>query len=103
VTQLNAKALVEDLRAALPPEVQLLAPDSFAATDVAQELGPAGNGMLVTVPGIPIELLPPAGKRFLRGFGPGSVEPGVMGAPRPRSPRRCFSTRSGDPTERARL
>jgi branched-chain amino acid transport system substrate-binding protein len=82
LTQENANTLVEDLRAALPRSVELVAPDSFAADDIAQELGPAGEGMLATVPGIPPELLPPAGKRFIREFGgPGLVHPGQLGAP----------------------
>jgi len=80
LTPVNAKRLVEDLRAALPGDVQLVAPDSFAASDIAQELGPAGEGMLVTVPGIPLEALPPAGKRFLREFGPVPSESGGPGA-----------------------
>ena len=70
----NGKTLVEDLRDALPG-VRLFAPDSFAADDIAEELGPAGEGMLVTVPGIPAEVLPPAGKRFLGALGPAFVDP----------------------------
>ena len=82
LTQLNAKTLVEDLRAALPARVELLAPDSFAALDIAQELGRAGEGMFVTVPGIPHDLLPPAGQQFAREFGgPVDIEPGALGAP----------------------
>jgi branched-chain amino acid transport system substrate-binding protein len=65
----NAKTLVEDLRAALGPKVPLVAPDSFAAGDIAQELGPVGDGLRVTSPGVPPDALPPAGKRFLREFG----------------------------------
>ena len=71
----NAKTLIEDLRAALGPKVPLVAPDSFAADDIAQELGPVGDGLLVTVPGVPPEALPPAGKRFLREFGARVVAP----------------------------
>ena len=82
LTQENANTLVEDLRAALPRSVELVGPDSFAADDIAQELGPAGEGMLVTVPGIPPELLPPAGQRFIKEFGrPALVLPGQLGAP----------------------
>jgi branched-chain amino acid transport system substrate-binding protein len=68
LTQGNAKRLVQDLRAALGPDVPLIGPDSFAAEDVAEELGPAGEGMLATEPGIPPADLPPAGQRFLREF-----------------------------------
>jgi branched-chain amino acid transport system substrate-binding protein len=82
LTQEKANRLVEDLRAALPRSVYLVGPDSFAADEIAQELGRAGEGMFVTVPGIPHDLLPPAGKRFVREFGgPANIEPGALGAP----------------------
>lgn len=77
----NADTLVEDLRAALPPRVDLIAPDGFAHGEVAQGIGRPGDGMFVTVPGIPSEVLPPAGQRFLREFGAASDEPGFLGAP----------------------
>jgi len=80
LTQENAKTLVEDLRAELGPEIPLIAPDAFAAEDIARELGPAGEGMFVTVPGIPLEKLPPAGRRFVRAFGK-TLVPGQLGAP----------------------
>jgi branched-chain amino acid transport system substrate-binding protein len=77
----NAKRLVEDLRAALPANVELVAPDGFAFNPIVQELGRAGAGLLVTVPGIPAELMPPAGKRFARELGRAAVvEPGQLGA-----------------------
>ncbi len=69
LTQGNAGRLVEDLRAALGPGVTLIAPDSFPADDIAEELGAAGEGMRVILPGVPPEQLPPAGKRFLRELG----------------------------------
>jgi branched-chain amino acid transport system substrate-binding protein len=69
LTQGNAKELVEDLRAELGASLPLIGPDSFAAEDVAQGLGAAGEGMYVTDPGIHSSQLPPAGKRFLRAFG----------------------------------
>ena len=82
LTQEKANTLVADLRAALPPTVELVAPDSFAAVDIAQQLGQVGEGMFVTVPGIPHDLLPPAGERFAREFGgPVNIEPGALGAP----------------------
>ena len=77
----NAKALVADLRAELPADVDIVAPDGFAYSGVVEELGPDGEGMLVTVPGIPAELMPPAGKRFARDFGrPAVIERGHLGA-----------------------
>ena len=81
LTQANAKTLVEDLRAALPPGVELIAPDGFAYSHVAQGLGAAGEGMLVTGTSVPSELLPPAGERFVREFGHDVGEPGFLGAP----------------------
>jgi branched-chain amino acid transport system substrate-binding protein len=81
LTQVNGKTLVEDLRATLPRDTVLVAPDSFAAQDIAQELGRAGEGLLATVPGIPPEVLPPPGRRFVREFGATVVESGPLGAP----------------------
>jgi branched-chain amino acid transport system substrate-binding protein len=81
-TQANAKTLVEDLRAALGPVVTLVGPDGFALDVIAEELGPAGEGMLATLPGVPAEELPPAGQEFLRAFGqPASDERVFLGAP----------------------
>jgi branched-chain amino acid transport system substrate-binding protein len=73
VTEGNAKRLVQDLRAALGPVVTLIAPDSFAAGDIAAEFGTPGEGIRVTNPGIPPEELPPAGQRFLHELTPAEV------------------------------
>jgi branched-chain amino acid transport system substrate-binding protein len=81
LTQDNANTLVKDLRAALPPGVELIAPDGFAYSFIAQELGAAGEGMLVTSTSVPSELLPPAGEQFVRDFGHPIGEPGFLGAP----------------------
>ncbi|MGZ8708499.1 MAG: ABC transporter substrate-binding protein, partial [Gaiellaceae bacterium] len=67
--QFNAKQLIEDLRATLPGNVTLIGPDSFAAPDIARDLGAAGEGMFVTNPAIPIEALPAAGRRVARKLG----------------------------------
>jgi branched-chain amino acid transport system substrate-binding protein len=80
-TQGNAKTLIDDLRAALPPRIELIAPDGFANSSVAEELGAAGEGMLVTSTSVPSELLPRAGKRFVRAFGHAAGEPAFLGAP----------------------
>ncbi len=69
LTQLNAKRLVEDLRAAVGPDTIFIAPDSFAADDVARALGPAGAGLYATEPGTTPDRLPPTGRRFLRALG----------------------------------
>jgi branched-chain amino acid transport system substrate-binding protein len=81
LTQLNARRLVLDLRAALGQRVTLIAPDSFAAEDIARGLGAAGEGMRVTVPSFPPDALPAAGKRFEREFGASLIQPGALGAP----------------------
>jgi branched-chain amino acid transport system substrate-binding protein len=80
VTEVNGKRLVFDLRAALERRVALIAPDSFAGDDTARELGAAGEGMYVTLPGLPPGALPAAGKRFRRELG---APPGLasFGAP----------------------
>jgi branched-chain amino acid transport system substrate-binding protein len=80
VPEINGKQLVLDLRAALGRRVTFIGPDSFAGDDFARELGPAGEGMRVTLPGIPPAALPAAGKRFRREVG---APPGLaaFGAP----------------------
>jgi branched-chain amino acid transport system substrate-binding protein len=75
LTQGKANRLVEDLRAALGPSVVLIGPDSFAAPDIAQGLGVAGEGMLVTSPGFPPPALSGSGREFLREFAPASSNP----------------------------
>ena len=77
----NAKRLIEDLRATLGRRLLIIGPDAFAATDIAEELGPAGEGMRVTVPGIPADRLPAAGREFLRELGQPPVSTGGPGAP----------------------
>jgi branched-chain amino acid transport system substrate-binding protein len=75
----NGRRLVQDLRAALGSGVLLIAPDGFR-DDVA--LGSEGTGLRYTAVGVPAELLPPAGKRFLKEFGqPPFAERGFLGAP----------------------
>ena len=85
----NADTLIRDLKAALP-DVMIITPDSFAAEDMARELGPIGDGLITTVPGVPTSELPPAGQRFLResgakivgtGTGTAGSRPGDRSAP----------------------
>jgi branched-chain amino acid transport system substrate-binding protein len=80
-TQDNAQRLVAALRTRLPAEVELIAPDSFASSVVARQIGPAGDGIFVTNSSLPDELRPPAGRRFIREFGRSSDEPVFLGAP----------------------
>ena len=76
----NADTLIADLRAELP-DVPIITPDSFAAEEMARELGPIGNGLITTVPGVLRSELPPAGQRFLREFGSETVFPTPPGSP----------------------
>jgi branched-chain amino acid transport system substrate-binding protein len=80
VTEINGKQLVLDLRAALGRRVTFIAPDSFAGDETARDLGAAGEGMRVTLPGIPPAALPAAGKRLRHELG---APPGLaaFGAP----------------------
>jgi branched-chain amino acid transport system substrate-binding protein len=80
VTQVNGKRLVLDLRAALGRRVALIGPDSFAGDETARELGAAGEGMYVTLPGLPPAALPAAGQRLRREL---ALPPGLaaFGAP----------------------
>ena len=64
----NADTLIRDLKAALP-DLEIITPDSFAGEEMARELGPIGEGLVTTVPGVPVRALPPAGQRFLRDYG----------------------------------
>jgi branched-chain amino acid transport system substrate-binding protein len=77
----NGKRLIEDLRAALPRGVAFIGPDSFAAAEAAQALGPAGEGMYATVPTIPAKALPPAGVRLLRKLGVAADDPRLIASP----------------------
>lgn len=63
----NGRELVEALRAALGKDLVLVASDAFLG--VAGDLGPVGDGLLVTHAGLPVERLPAAGDRFVRGLG----------------------------------
>lgn len=67
--QLNAKRLLEDLRAALGPDVEIAGSDSFLEPALAAALGPLGDGLLATQNGYPPERLPPGATAFLKRFG----------------------------------
>lgn len=67
VVGLSTRRLLEDLRGALGPSVVFAGADSFLA--FARDLGPAAEEMRIVCASFPAELLPPAGKEFLRAFG----------------------------------
>ena len=68
----NGRRLIEDLRATLGKGVPLVTADAWIL--VAGAIGPAGDGMLVTHAGLPVEQLPPAGERFIEQFAQPAVE-----------------------------
>jgi branched-chain amino acid transport system substrate-binding protein len=77
----NGRRLLIDLRAKLGPDVVFVGGDAWFSVAPA-ELGPAGEGLMMALDGVPTEMLPPAGKSFLRAFGkPAFVLRGAYGAP----------------------
>jgi branched-chain amino acid transport system substrate-binding protein len=68
---LTIGSLITSLRAALGPDVSLLAPDGFAGYGfpyIVQVAGAAAEGLTVSMPGLPFERLPEAGRDFVRAF-----------------------------------
>jgi branched-chain amino acid transport system substrate-binding protein len=77
----NGRRLLIDLRAKLGPDVVFVGGDAWLSVAPA-DLGEAGEGLLMALDGVPTEMLPPAGKSFLRAFGkPAFVLRGALGAP----------------------
>ena len=68
VLAMSGPALVSDLRAALGPRVQILAPDGFPAEALIQQAGRSAEGVVVSVPVVHPARLPPAGRRFVEAF-----------------------------------
>jgi branched-chain amino acid transport system substrate-binding protein len=64
----NGGLLIKALRARLGENVRILAPDGFADPQVA-DIGPAGEGMTVSTPGVPPDALTGPGARFVSRFG----------------------------------
>jgi len=78
---LNGRRLLEDLRKELGPDVILVGSAGWLGPRPAQ-LGPAAQGMLIALGGVPTEKLPAEGKSFLRSFGkPAYVAREGYGAP----------------------
>jgi branched-chain amino acid transport system substrate-binding protein len=64
----NGGELIKDIRDA-DSTITILAPDGFTpVSSVVQEAGTATNGMYVSVAGLPVSELPPAGKAFVSAF-----------------------------------
>jgi DNA-binding SARP family transcriptional activator/ABC-type branched-subunit amino acid transport system substrate-binding protein len=64
----NGGLLIKALRAEVGENVRILAPDGFADPQVA-DIGPAGEGMTVSTPGVPPNALTGPGARFVSRFG----------------------------------
>jgi ABC-type branched-subunit amino acid transport system substrate-binding protein/DNA-binding beta-propeller fold protein YncE len=64
----SGPTLVRDLRAALGPRVQILAPDGFPAEALIEQAGPAAEGVVLSLPVVDPARLPPAGRRFVESF-----------------------------------
>jgi len=72
--------VVRALRARLGEDVRLLAPSGFTPTSAfADAGGPAAEGAYVSLAGVIVESLGPAGRRFVARFG--ATQPGVDVAP----------------------
>jgi len=66
----NAARVVRDLRARVGPAVDLLAPDGLTPLPLlVRSAGRAAVGVFVSLPGIVIERLPPAGAAFVQRLG----------------------------------
>jgi branched-chain amino acid transport system substrate-binding protein len=65
----NGPQLLTDLRAALGPDVRILAPDGFSDFKaLKQDVGAPAEGIVVSVPAVPAERLAPSGRRFVEDF-----------------------------------
>jgi branched-chain amino acid transport system substrate-binding protein len=72
----NAAAVVRDLRAQVDDSVVFLGPDGLTSLSLLQRrAGTPALGMYVSVGGLVVEKLPPAGARFVERFG--RTQPGV--------------------------
>jgi branched-chain amino acid transport system substrate-binding protein len=64
----NGVKLIKDLRAAVGPRVQFVAPDGFTPYSATLEAGSAAQGMVISYAGQPLQKLGPAGKKFMAQF-----------------------------------
>ena len=64
----NGVKLIKDLRAAVGPKVQFVAPDGFTPYSATLEAGSAAQGMVISYAGQPLQKLGPAGKKFIAQF-----------------------------------
>jgi branched-chain amino acid transport system substrate-binding protein len=62
--------LIKSLRSTLGPKPPIIVPDGFSADDMAQTAGPSAEGLYASVPGLPLNRLPAAGRRIEQLYGP---------------------------------
>ena len=78
---LNGRRLLEDLREELGRDVVVVGSSGFFGPEPS-EFGPAGEGMLISLGGVPPEKLPAAGRSLLRALRkPAYVQRQAYGAP----------------------
>jgi branched-chain amino acid transport system substrate-binding protein len=71
----NAGRVIADVRAALGPRVAVLAGDGvLPISALFRQAGDAARGVRVTLPGLTVQGLSPAGRHFVAGFG--ATQPG---------------------------
>jgi ABC-type branched-subunit amino acid transport system substrate-binding protein len=71
----NAQQMVRDLRAVLGRSVEIIGYSGLTPiSEFFEEAGPAARGVHVLTSGVPRERVGPAGRRFVRAFGP--TQPG---------------------------
>jgi branched-chain amino acid transport system substrate-binding protein len=63
----GALQLWKDVRAA-SPQIKMFGPDGVAESSFYSQVGPAGQGTLITISTLPARYYPPAGRRFFRLF-----------------------------------
>ena len=64
----NGVKLIKDIGAVLGKGVTLAAPDGFTPYSATAGAGAAAQGMYISYAGVPLSLLGPKGKAFLKGF-----------------------------------
>jgi branched-chain amino acid transport system substrate-binding protein len=85
----NGAKLIKDIRAAVGPDVSFVGPDGFTPfSAVVSGAGEAANGMFVSVAGLPLEKLGPAGKKFVTDF--------VKYQKRPPDPYAAYAAQAAD-------
>jgi DNA-binding SARP family transcriptional activator/DNA-binding beta-propeller fold protein YncE len=73
-TYSNGGLVIRDLRDELGVGVTIFAAEFVPISDLFDRAGPAARGTYVSLPGLTIDRLPPAGRRFVREFA--AIQPG---------------------------